>query len=72
MEDKVLKISLEAARVNAKLLQKEAAEKLGVSNHTLCNWEKGKSFPPADKIVAICKLYSIAYDNINFLPNDSL
>lgn len=68
----MLKISLEAARVNAGYSQKEAAEKLGVSNKTLCSWEKGKSFPPADKIDAICNLYGLSYDNINFLPNDSL
>lgn len=68
----MFKISLEAARVNAGYSQKEAAEKLGVSNKTLCSWENGKTFPSADKIVAICDLYGTAYDNINFLPNDSL
>lgn len=31
------KISLEAARVNAGLTQKELAEKLGVSNTTIVN-----------------------------------
>lgn len=36
------KISLEAARVNAGLTQKELAEKLGVSNTTIVNWEKRK------------------------------
>ena len=66
------KISLEAARVNAGFSQKEAAEKLEVSNKTLCSWEKGKTFPPADKINALCNLYGIAYDNINFLPTNSL
>lgn len=66
------KISLEAARVNAGYSQKEAAKSLGVSNKTLCLWESGKAFPKADKIVAICNLYGMAYDNINFLPNDSL
>jgi transcriptional regulator with XRE-family HTH domain len=71
-EDKMLKISLEAARVNAGYSQKEAAEKLDVSNKTLCNWESGKAYPRADKIVAICNLYGVPYDNIKFLPNDSL
>ena len=66
------KISLEAARVNAGYSQKEAARNLGVSNKTLSLWESGKTFPKADKIVAICKLYGMAYDNIHFLPNDSL
>jgi transcriptional regulator with XRE-family HTH domain len=67
-----IKISLEAARVNAKLSQKEVADKLKVSNKTVFNWENGKTFPSADKIDALCELYGIPYDNINFLPNDSL
>ena len=66
------KISLEAARANAGLTQKEVAEKLGISNKTVCSWEKGKSFPDARQIDALCTLYGVPYDNINFLPNDSL
>ena len=68
----MLKITLEAARVNAGYSQKEAAEKLEVSNKTLCSWENGKTFPSAEKIDAMCNLYGISYDNINFLPNNSL
>ena len=68
----MLKISLKAARVNANLSQKEAAEKLNVSNKTLCSWENGETFPSAEKIDALCNLYSVSYDNINFLPNNSL
>lgn len=67
----MLKITLEAARVNQRFTQKEAAKKLGVSNKTLFNWEKGISFPPADKISLICALYKVEYDNLNFLPNQS-
>lgn len=67
-----LKITLEAARVNAGLSQKEAAKRLTVSNKTLCNWEKGKTFPDANRIAALCKLYGISYDNIIFLHSDSL
>lgn len=68
----MLKITLEAARVNAGLQQKEAAEKLGISNKTLSSWENGGSFPTADKIPEICELYGVSYDHINFLPTDSL
>lgn len=67
----MLKITLEAARVNQGFTQKEAAKKLGVSNKTLFNWEKGISFPPADKVSLICTLYKVEYDNLNFLPNQS-
>ena len=61
-----VKFSLAAARVNAGLSQKEAAEKLGISNKTLCSWENYLTFPSADMIPKICELYGIPYDQINF------
>ena len=68
----MVKLSIRAARVNVGLSQKEAAERIGVSNKTLGNWENGTTFPPADKILVICELYGVSYDNLNFLPTDSL
>ena len=66
----MVKFSLKAARVNAKLAQKTAAKAIGVSNNTLSSWENGITSPPANKIPAICELYGIPYDQLNFLPND--
>lgn len=60
------KLSLVAARVNAGYTQKEAAKLLGKSNKTLCKWENGKSFPNQPMIEAICKLYGLPYDQIDF------
>jgi transcriptional regulator with XRE-family HTH domain len=68
--DYMLKLTLEAVRVNAGYTQKEAAEILGISNTTLCAWENGKSFPRADQIAKICELYGVTYDQIIFLPNN--
>lgn len=68
----MFKITLAAARVNAGLSQKEAAERLGVSNKTICSWEKGLSYPKADMIPNICELYGAPYDVLNFLPCNSL
>ena len=62
------KITLSAARVNAGYSQKAAAELLGVSNKTLCNWENGKTFPDQPMIERICNLYGVTYDMINFAP----
>lgn len=62
------KITLSAARVNAGYSQKSAAEILGISNKTLCNWEKGKSFPDQPMIEKLCNLYGVTYDMINFAP----
>lgn len=68
----VVKITIKAARINVGLSQKEAADCLGISNKTLGNWENGVSFPPADMIPKICELYGMSYDNLNFLPTNSL
>ena len=68
----MVKISIRAARVNVGLSQKEAAIRIGVSNKTLGNWENGITYPPVDKIPVICELYGVSYDNLNFLPDDSL
>ena len=62
------KITLSAARVNAGYSQKVAAELLNISNSTLCNWEKGKTFPDQPMIEKICNLYGVTYDMINFVP----
>lgn len=62
------KITLSALRVNAGYSQKKASELLGISNTTLCNWEKGKTFPDQPMIEKICKLYGVTYDMINFVP----
>ena len=66
------KISLKAARINAELSQKDAAKALKVSNKTLHRWENGDSSPSAKYIDAICDLYKMSYDDIKFIPNNSL
>lgn len=65
-------VSLKAARVNANLTQKKSARELGVDVSTLQNWEHGKTFPDADQIEKICRLYAVPYDCINFLPDSPL
>lgn len=62
-----IKISLEAARVNAKLTQEQAANKLGVSKNTVINWEKGRVTPRISEMDRLSKLYKIPIDYI-FLP----
>lgn len=61
------KITLKAARVNAGYSQIEAAKLLGISNKTLCLWEKGIRFPKQPMIEKLCELYGISYDAINFI-----
>lgn len=63
----MLKITLKAARVNAGLIQREAAKRIGVRRETLNRWENGKGFPSPKQIDSICEVYGIPYDNIIFL-----
>lgn len=63
------RISLEAARVNAKLTQKEACERLGISVATMVNWENGKTAPSVDNAQKLCDLYGVKLDDINFCSN---
>lgn len=60
------KISLKAARVNANLTQAQAADKIGVTRDTICNWENGKSSPNVVQFKVIEQVYGISYDNIDF------
>ena len=62
--------SIKAARVNAGYTQKGAAEVLGVSEKTVCNWDKGIAVPMADKFVEMCRLYGVSMDDI-ILPSKS-
>ena len=62
-----LKISLAAARVNAKLTQDDVAKELKISKKTLCNWENGSVEPSFASLKALSDMYDIPIDNI-FLP----
>jgi len=67
----MLKISLKAARVNAGLSQKEVAKTLKVSNKTIHSWENGGTSPSYKHIDALCDLYGVSYNDLNFLPTNS-
>lgn len=64
------RISLEAARVNAGLTQKELAEELGISNVTVVNWEKGVTEPTLSQLRKISQLSGIPMDFI-YVPDKS-
>lgn len=66
------KLTLKAARVNAGLTQKQAAEAMRISNKTLCAWENGKQFPSVIRAKELCELYRVEFDMINFDPNPPL
>lgn len=59
-----LKISMAAARVNAKLTQKEFAELCGVRIETVNSWEQGKTEPPVSAIRKLSEKSNIPMDFI--------
>lgn len=63
------KITLEAARVNAKYTQAEAADKLGISRATLQNYESGKYTPTWDTVQKIEQVYNWPASDIFFGNN---
>lgn len=56
------KVSLKAARVNAELTQKEAANALGLTERTLQNYESGDTIPNWDTVDKLSALYGIPAD----------
>lgn len=65
-----IKISLAAARVNAKLTQSEVAQRIHVSKNTIVYWENGKVEIPFTALNTLCGMYKIPMDNI-LLPTKS-
>ena len=60
----MLKITMAAARVNAGLTQKQFASMCEVSESTVVEWEKGRSYPSIKKIPLIEKAYGIPLDYV--------
>ena len=60
------RITLKAARVNAKLSQKEAAKRIGVCVSTIQNYESGKCVPDWDVVRKLEEVYGVKADNIFF------
>ena len=65
-----MSITLKAARVNKNLTQIEAAKMLGISVDTLRQYEAGNTFPSVPTIGKIESLYSVSYNDIDFLFNE--
>ena len=63
----LFQITMEAARVNAKLTQEEAAKRQGISRATLISWESGKTYPTIPKLNKMAEVYGISVNHI-FLP----
>lgn len=65
-----MRVSLQAARINAGYTQKSAAEKLGISKESLRFYEQYKQSPKIDLAFKIAKLYKCEIGDIIFLKDD--
>ena len=61
---KLPKITIKAARVNAGLTQKEAAERLGIAYQTLSSYEKNNESIRLEVLEKMCSLYGIPMEYI--------
>lgn len=62
--DDKLTMTIKAARVNAGLTQKEAAEKLGISYQTLSRYENNPGQMPVKMVLDMCDLYHTNVDSL--------
>lgn len=66
MNKKVIKLTLEAARVNAGYKQSEAAKKLGITQSTLSNWENNSTKLSYIDAIKIGEVYGVEPDMLFF------
>lgn len=59
-----IRITLEAARVNAHMTQTQAGKAIGVSQNTICAWENGKSGIPKAAAIALASVYDMPLECI--------
>lgn len=66
-----MKVSIEAARVNAKLTQAEAAKRAKINKKTLSAYENGTRLPKVDVLLTLCQIYGCTMDDIKILPTNN-
>lgn len=59
-----MKITLRAARVNANMTIKQVAEKIGVTDEKLRNFERGRTVVPNDKLSELLDLYGMEKEDL--------
>lgn len=49
-------------RIECGWTQKEVAEKLKTTNSAVCDWEKGRTQPDLEMLVALATLFNVSVD----------
>ena len=71
MREQFPKITLEAARVNRHMSQKDAAEYLGISRSSLQNYENGRTVPNWEVVRRMERVYKLPCDLMQFPDHNS-
>lgn len=58
MKDSLVSL-LREARISRGLKQKDVADRLGIKDNTLSNWETGRTEPDMDKFLELCDIYRL-------------
>ena len=59
-----MRLAIKKLRLAAKLSQVSLAEKLGVTQGALSQWERGESLPTSDKLPEIAKALNCTIDDL--------
>ena len=62
--EKTLSERLKELRKNANMTQEKLGEKLGIDGDTYGNYEREKTYPSTDVIVALAQIYDVTTDYI--------
>lgn len=66
---KVQRFTFREARKRVKMTQKYVAGKLGVSETSIVDWERGKRLPNLKYLDELCKLYGVYRGQLIFQPS---
>jgi transcriptional regulator with XRE-family HTH domain len=60
----ITRLNIRQARINAALSQRDLAKLLGVSSVAVFKWERGESFPSADKLPSLASALGVPIDEL--------
>ena len=67
---KNMRMTLKTARELSGMTQSAAAKKIGITEDTLGNYERGRTYPDIPVLRKIEEVYDVNYDQLIFLPLD--
>ena len=63
-------LKIQELRNAANLTQKELAEKIGVKNYTIANWEQGRTEPSLQDLIDLANYFACSVDYLLGREND--